>query len=108
YCGVREARFTAGLRGVPGLRALKPQAGMFMLLDVTQTGLSGAQFMRELYRSRGVSVMDGAAFGRSTAGCVRVCFAAEERVLDAACERLRLFCSEDLPRLARTLPAPTA
>jgi aspartate/methionine/tyrosine aminotransferase len=105
YCGAREARFTAGLRGVPGVRALKPEAGMFMLLDVTQTGLSGAQFMRELYRARGVSVMDGAAFGRSTAGCVRVCFAAEEHVLAAACERLRLFCSEDLPRLGRAPPA---
>ena len=64
--------------------------------------------MRALYRSRGVSVMDGAAFGRDTAGCVRVCFATEERLLDAACERLRLFCTEDLPRLARAPPAPAA
>jgi aspartate/methionine/tyrosine aminotransferase len=105
FCSARQARLAAGLQRVPVLRVLQPEAGMFMLLDVAQTGLSGAQFMRELYRARGVSVMDGAAFGRSTAGCVRVCFAAEEAVLDAACERLRLFCSEDLPSLARSTPA---
>jgi len=103
YCSARGARFAAGLRDIPGVRALEPEAGMFMLLDVSATGLSGGQFMRELYRSRGVSVMDGAAFGRSTAGCVRVCFAADEPVLDAACERLRRFCGEDLPRLT---PSP--
>ena len=102
FCSARQARLAAGLQGVPGVRTLQPEAGMFMLLDVAQTGLDGARFMRDLYRSRGVSVMDGAAFGRSTADCVRVCFAAEEPVLDAACERLRLFCTEDLPSLARS------
>jgi aspartate/methionine/tyrosine aminotransferase len=99
FCDAREARFVAALRGIPGVRALHREAGMFMLLDVAETGLTGAQFMRELYRARGVSVMDGAAFGRSTAHCVRVCFAVEQAALDAACERLRLFVSQDLPRL---------
>jgi aspartate/methionine/tyrosine aminotransferase len=102
FCSDRQARFAAGVQRVPGVRALQPEAGMFMLLDVTDTGLSGAQFMRELYRARGVSVMDGAAFGRSTAGCVRVCIAADAPVLDVACERLQLFCTEDLPLLARS------
>jgi aspartate/methionine/tyrosine aminotransferase len=37
-------------------------------------------------------VLDGAAFGRSSAGCVRVCFATEEATLDAAAARLRRFC----------------
>jgi arginine:pyruvate transaminase len=74
---------------------------MFMLIDVSASGLSGAEFMRALYVSQRVSVMDGAAFGQVSAGCVRVCFAAEEATLDAACERLRRFCAEDLPALTR-------
>ena len=78
-----------------------PEAGMFMLIDVSASGLSGAEFMRALYVSQRVSVMDGAAFGQASAGCVRVCFAAEEATLDAACERLRRFCAEDLPALTR-------
>jgi octopine/nopaline transport system ATP-binding protein len=105
YCGARQERFTAGIRGIAGITPLLPEAGMFMLLDVSATGLSGAEFVRELYARQRVSVMDGAAFGRSTAQCVRVCFAAEEHTLDAACERLRRFCSEDLPTLRRAVDA---
>ena len=99
-CAARRERLAAGLRGIPGLKALAPEAGMFMLIDVTATGLSGGQFMRALYASQGVSVMDGAAFGRATAGCVRVCFATDEGALDAACARLRQFCEREIPRLA--------
>jgi aspartate/methionine/tyrosine aminotransferase len=93
-CAARQARFAAGIRDIPQLHALAPEAGMFMLIDVSATGLSGGEFMRALYASEGVSVMDGAAFGASAAGCVRVCFADEEAVLDAACTRLRRFCAE--------------
>jgi len=95
YCAARQQRFAAGLRGAAKLRPLAPEAGMFMLIDVSATGLSGAQFTRALYAAQRVSVMDGAAFGASVAGCVRVCFATEESLLDAACARLRRFCEQD-------------
>jgi aspartate/methionine/tyrosine aminotransferase len=97
FCAARQQRFMAGLRGITPLRPLVPEAGMFMLIDVSATGLSGAQFMRALYAAQRVSVMDGAAFGQAAAGCVRVCFAADEATLDEACARLRRFCEADLP-----------
>jgi aspartate/methionine/tyrosine aminotransferase len=99
YCATRERRFAAGIRGIAGLRPLIPEAGMFMLLDVSGTGLSGAEFVRRLYAAQRVSVMDGAAFGQAAAGCVRVCFATDDATLDAACARLRRFCEQDLPAL---------
>lgn len=92
YCALRQARFASGIAGIPGLRPLMPEAGMFMLVDVTGTGLSGAEFVGALYRTQRVSVMDGGAFGASTAGCVRVCFATDEATLDRTCARLREFC----------------
>jgi aspartate/methionine/tyrosine aminotransferase len=100
FCTRRQQRFAAGLARLPQLRPLPPQAGMFMLIDVSATGLSGAQFARALYARRGVSVMDGAAFGGGTAHCVRVCFAVDEGTLDAAGERLARFCREDLTQLS--------
>lgn len=100
YCSLRQARFTAGIAGIASLRPLPPEAGMFMLIDVSGTGLTGAQFVRGLYATQRVSVMDGAAFGQGTAGCVRVCFATDEATLDAACARLRSFCTDNLPRPA--------
>jgi aspartate/methionine/tyrosine aminotransferase len=101
YCNERQARLAAGIAGIAGLRPLPPEAGMFMLIDVSGTGLTGAQFVHELYAAQRVSVMDGAAFGQATANCVRVCFAADAATLDAACARLRRFCAESLPRPAR-------
>jgi aspartate/methionine/tyrosine aminotransferase len=101
YCSARQARFAAGIAGITALRPLPPEAGMFMLIDVSASGLTGAEFVHALYASQRVSVMDGAAFGRATASCVRVCFATDEATLDAACARLRRFCAQDLARSAR-------
>jgi arginine:pyruvate transaminase len=98
YCAVRQQRLTEGLRGIAQLRPLQPDAGMFMLIDVSATGLTGTQFMRELYASHGVSVMDGAAFGAAAARYVRVFFATDEALLDEACRRLRSFCERRVGR----------
>jgi arginine:pyruvate transaminase len=91
YCATRCATLLAGLAGIPGLRCCEPDAGMFMLVDVHETGLSGHRFMTELYRSEGVSVIDGGAFGVDTRGFVRVCFATDEPLLREACGRIRRF-----------------
>jgi arginine:pyruvate transaminase len=101
FCDARRERFLAGLKNVPNIVAFAPQAGMFLLVDVSDTGLSGYEFMRALYEQRQVSVLDGAAFGHQSAHFVRICFATEEATIDAACERIRQFCETDLPRLHR-------
>lgn len=92
YCNRRREILYAGLEGAPGIRAFRPQAGMFMLIDVRGTGLSGAEFVPQLYRAEGVSVLDGSVFGRETAGCVRASFAVEESQLHEAARRIRRFC----------------
>jgi len=91
YCDLRRARIVSRLAGIPKIRAVVPEAGMFMLVDVRETGLSGYEFMRALYESERVSVLDGAAFGRETAGFVRICFATDEVSLDTGCDRIRRF-----------------
>jgi aspartate/methionine/tyrosine aminotransferase len=92
YCDVRRQRMVAALAGTPLIETVVPQAGMFMLVDVRPTGLSGFRFMKALYESERVSVLDGAAFGRETAGFVRVCFATDERSIDTGAARIRRFC----------------
>jgi arginine:pyruvate transaminase len=91
YCAVRRDFLLAGLAGVRGLKCFVPDAGMFMLVDVRDTGLSGYDFMCELYKTERVSVLDGGAFGRETAGFVRVCFATDEALLRQAMVRIRRF-----------------
>ena len=55
------------------------------------TGLTGYDFMCELYRTERVSVLDGGAFGQETAGFVRVCFATDEALLREALVRIGRF-----------------
>ena len=77
-----------GLAGVRGIRCCVPEAGMFTLIDVRGTGLSGYDFMSGLFRSERVSVLDGGAFGEATRGFVRLCFATDEATLREAIVRI--------------------
>ena len=98
YCRRRRDAMFAGLSGIPRVRPYLPDAGMFMLLDIRDSGLSGADFVRCLYDVERVSVLDGAAFGREAEGFVRLCYAVEEADVAGACARIRRFCA--------TLPPP--
>ena len=98
YCNVRRDVFHRSLAGIPGVQALRPEAGMFMLIDVRGTGLATDEFVRRFYEAERVSVLDGEAFGPGAAGFVRVCFASEEPILLDAAARLRRFC-ESLARV---------
>jgi arginine:pyruvate transaminase len=91
YCAARRDLLLAELKGIRGLKCCIPDAGMFTLVDVRDTGLSGYEFMCELYRAERVSVLDGGAFGKETSGFVRVCFATDEARLRQAAVRIRRF-----------------
>jgi len=97
YCAERHGLLLDGLEGIRGLKCYSPEAGMFMLIDVRGTGLSGYDFMCGLYRAERVSVLDGGAFGKETSGFVRVCFATDEGRLREAIVRVRRFV-DDLVR----------
>ncbi len=79
------------LAGLPGIELLTPEAGMFFLVDVSATGLDAGSFVRALYESEKVSVLDGAAFGKPAANCIRLSFTAGEAELEEGCSRIRRF-----------------
>jgi arginine:pyruvate transaminase len=91
FCAERRDLLLAGLAEIPGLSAHAPDAGMFMLVDVRGLGLTGYQFMRGLFESEGVSVLDGGAFGEGTRGFVRIFFGTNPRILSEACVRIRRY-----------------
>jgi len=67
-CTARRDMLLQGLEGVPGLRCCAPDAGMFTLIDVRATGLSGYDFMSGLFKSERVSVLDAAPSANRLAG----------------------------------------
>lgn len=81
----------AGLEHHPKLSLLTPRAGMFVLLDIRKTGLSGHDFSWRLYREKGVSVLNAAAFGPVAEGFVRLSFTLDEASLAEGCRRLCEF-----------------
>jgi arginine:pyruvate transaminase len=90
-CTARRDMLLQGLDGLHGVRCCVPDAGMFTLLDVRGTGLSGYDFMCALFKSERLSVIDGGAFGTETRGFVRLCFATDEATLRQAVVRIRRF-----------------
>ncbi len=90
-CAARRDFLVRALADVPGLRCAVPESGMFLLIDVRATGLTGHEFMHALYDAERVAVLDGGAFGASTAGYVRLCYADDEAVLAEGAKRIRRF-----------------
>jgi arginine:pyruvate transaminase len=79
------------LHRVPGLRCLLPEAGMFMMVDVSGTGLETVDFTWQLFRAQGVSVLDASAFGETANGFVRLGFVVDDAQLIDACGRIARF-----------------
>ncbi|MCY1391142.1 Arginine--pyruvate transaminase AruH [compost metagenome] len=78
----------ATLEGCPGLRALKPDGGMFVMVDIRETGLSAQDFADRLLDGYGVSVLAGEAFGPSAAGHIRLGLVLGSEPLQEACRRI--------------------
>jgi len=94
YCERRAALMLEHLQGIPGIRPLPPQAGMFMLIDVRDSGQDGGEFARRFFDRHGVSIIAGGAFGAQTRDCVRLSFAVDEPLIVEACARLRRYCTD--------------
>ncbi len=83
------------LADCPGVRALKPDGGMFVMLDIRQTGLSAQAFADRLLDRHGVSVLAGEAFGPSAAGHIRLGLVVGAEPLRDACQRIAR-CAQEL------------
>ncbi|CCV09412.1 putative Aspartate aminotransferase [Mesorhizobium metallidurans STM 2683] len=81
------------------LDVYRPQAGMFALVDVRRTGLSGKEFARELLDECGVATMPGSSFGASLDGFIRICLTAKDDAFDEALRRIVRFCDTISPQL---------
>ncbi len=77
-----------GLSNVPGIVPLPPEAGMFTLIDVAGTGLTGEAFAWMLLEQEHVAVMPGASFGNEATSFVRVSLTVPDAVIQEACDRI--------------------
>jgi arginine:pyruvate transaminase len=84
----RAARFTETLSRAPGLVPVPPEAGMFIVVDVSETGMSGEDFAWALLREERVAVMPGSSFGDEAEGFIRLSLTVPDAHIDEACRRI--------------------
>lgn len=70
------------------IKPMRPEGGMFILLDVTATGMGGEEFAWELLRGEKVAVMPGSSFGDQAAGFLRISLTVPDDVLETAMGRI--------------------
>jgi arginine:pyruvate transaminase len=80
----RASLIVSQLDAVAGLRVHRPEAGMFALVDVRATGLSGTAFAEGLLEGQKVAVMPGESFGAGLNGWLRLSLTqTDDRIAEA-------------------------
>ena len=75
----------------PGLRVLPPRGGMYLMIDVRESGLTGEEFARRLLEHERIAVMPGESFGTAAAGHLRIALTVTEDRLEDALRRIARF-----------------
>ena len=87
----RAQSAVAAIGNTPGVRAVPPQGGMYLMLDIRETGLSGDAFAARLLDAERIAVMPGESFGSAAAGHLRVALTIPEAELRDALSRIAAF-----------------
>ncbi len=93
----RRARLIKdALHGKNSIHVHEPEAGMFSVVDIRATGLSGEVFARRLLEEEKVAVMPGESFGPALNGWLRLSLTRSDDELAEACRRLSAFAARQL------------
>jgi arginine:pyruvate transaminase len=84
----RGRAFVESLAGSNRVKAHMPEGGMFVMVDIRPTGLSGDEFAMRLLREEKVVTMPGESFGRAGAGHLRVALTVDEATIREAGVRI--------------------
>ena len=79
------------LAEIPHLKYLRPQSGMFIMVDVSSINADDIVFAQNLLDTEHLSVLPGSAFGSSTCGHIRLSLVQPENILLEGCKRLQRF-----------------
>ena len=75
---------------------------MFIVVDVSGTGMSGEDFAWALLEEEMVAVMPGSSFGEGAAGFIRLSLTVPDAHIDEACRRIAALAARStLPKERR-------
>ncbi|MEG3765255.1 pyridoxal phosphate-dependent aminotransferase [Alteromonas sp. 14N.309.X.WAT.G.H12] len=73
------------------LSCVPPEASMFLLVDVSQTGLNAQQFAEALLEFERIGVLPATAFGQCASDYIRISYVVDDEQLADACSRIDRF-----------------
>lgn len=80
----------AALRGMPGVTVSKPEGAFYLFAKIDRLADS-FDFCKRLLQETKVGIAPGVAFGAGGEGFIRICYASEMSILEAAMQRLDEF-----------------
>ncbi len=87
----RRELVVSRIRAIPKLDCVEPEGGMFVMLDISESGLSSYDFAHRLVEAEAVTMIPGTGFGPSGEGCLRLSLTASKEVLTEALDRVEQF-----------------
>ena len=87
----RRTLLDEGLSGIKNLAHTVPQGAIYVLVDVSATGMDGEAFASRLLEEADVAAVPAGAFGAISANCIRLSFAASEAQIKEGLKRIAAF-----------------
>ena len=87
----RAVNIYEALKKTNKVEPIMPQSGMFLLADISKTGLSSDAFVKQLLDEEKLALMPGASFGENAHHLVRISLTVPDKMINLSCERLKRF-----------------
>ena len=80
-----------GLKALPKIKCMLPEATFYMMVDISATGMSSLDFALALLKNARVAVVPGIAYGKSCDKYVRIAFTLDKSRIDEGAKRIKSF-----------------
>ena len=81
------------IREFPSVKICPSLGGMYLMLDIRESGLNGIEFSKALLNAKNIAVMPGESFGTSSAGHIRVAMTVSDDIFEYATRTICSFAS---------------
>lgn len=80
-----------GLKDLPKIKCFRPEATFYMMVDISETGMTSIEFAHSLLKSNRVAVVPGIGYGKSCDKYIRIAFTIEEDKIIEGTKRIAAF-----------------
>ena len=80
-----------GLKNIPQIRPIMPEATFYMMVDISATGMNSLEFAHSILKEAKVALVPGIAYGQSCDRYVRIAFTLERPRIEEGVRRIKNY-----------------